>query len=47
LFAELKNWENQLKDVDFSVLENPPLDDDEDDGPAVNRSNKHGGPTPC
>lgn len=47
LFAELKNWEDQLKYVDFSVLENPPPDDDEDEGPAINRGNKHGGPTPC
>jgi hypothetical protein len=23
LLAELKNWETQLKDVDFSVLDNP------------------------
>jgi len=47
LFAELKSWEDQLKDVDFSVLENRPPDDDDDEGPAINRGNKHGGPSPC
>lgn len=45
LFAELKNWEDQLKNVDFSVLENSPPDDDE--GLAINHDNKHGGPAPC
>ena len=47
LFAELKNWEDQLKDVDFLVLENRPPDDDDDEDPVISRGNKRGGPSPC
>ena len=38
VLSELKNWEDQLQDVDFDALD----DDGADDHPAT-----HGGPTPC
>lgn len=44
LFEVLSDWEDQLRDVDFSVLdeEAPP----EEESP-VPKPGKHGGPTPC
>ncbi|WP_293607152.1 hypothetical protein [Ponticaulis sp.] len=43
IFEELKEWEDQLRDIDLSVLE---YDDPKSDDSSFEQS-EHGGPSPC
>lgn len=44
LLAELRDWEDQLKDVDFDFCERPQVGDE---NKQALLSSKHGGPSPC
>jgi len=44
LFEELRDWEDQLKDVDFDFCERA---QDGDGDTQVSLSSKRGGPSPC
>lgn len=50
LFAELKDWEAQLRHIEFDKLDFEDDETGEEDGPEPPRgvtSSKRGGPSPC